>query len=119
LFGLIASTYLLGSHICANREEDMELRSVVYAVLLIAAPLVAQAQTNTAPVGAADPRAGQTGSAAVPAPTAPANANNATTPGATGQTVVPGTSSTVAGDKAGTADTKTGGGATTGAGGGK
>jgi hypothetical protein len=68
-------------------------------------------QSTTASPGTADNKAASglnTADVNAKPPIPPAGAMNSTTPGATGTTVVPGSTSTVAGDKANTAESKTG-----------
>jgi hypothetical protein len=101
------------------REAIFTIAShLIFVATLAIGPLSgALAQGNTA-VGTADTKpksALATGADSKAASSAGVNTN---TPGATGTTVVPGSNSTVAGDKAATADAKTGG-TNTGAGGGK
>lgn len=99
------------------------LRTAMLAAAILASPLTAFAQSNN-PTG----NLGSNSSVTATAPTAnshavsgvntaDANANakmptamekSPVVPGATGRTVVPGSNSTVAGDRAGTVDTKTG-----------
>jgi hypothetical protein len=102
------------------------LRNSMLAAAIFAAPLTAFAQSNnpTANLGSnksttatpptADTRSStlHTGDANA-TPHAPgAAAQNPHVPGATGKTVVPGTTSTVAGDRSSTANAKTGSSAT-------
>ena len=101
-----------------------KLRISLMTVALFAAPVLALAQSNN-PAGnmgsnRSDTAAGtnvdktqpSTGTSDVQsranASKPAATANDSTAPGATGKTVVPGSSSTVSGDKAGTAAAKTG-----------
>ena len=80
----------------------MKIHQIALATLLAVGPIAgALAQTTGPSIGAnsqkdAGVRAGS-------------DATSSTTPGATGKTVVPGSNSTVAGDRSGTAETKTGG----------
>jgi hypothetical protein len=85
----------------------MKIRQFVVAILLAAGPMAAaDAQSTVGPSVGADNRKE---SADVKAGSAPA-AHSSNTPGATGKTVVPGSNSTVAGDKSATSETKTGSG---------
>jgi hypothetical protein len=98
------------------------LQATAYVAVLMAAPLMALAQSNptgnlgsnnsatATPPTANAPMSGlQAGDAtAVPRPPSGA-AQNPRVPGATGQTVVPGTNSTVAGDRPATGSARTGG----------
>lgn len=89
----------------------MKIRHFIFAAALAASPLTgALAQGNSPTAGAADTKSSD------PKP-ANSAATNSKTPGATGSTVVPGSNSTISGDKAATADAKTGG-TNTGSGGG-
>ena len=79
----------------------MKTYQIAIATLLAVAPVAgALAQTTGPLIGAdshkeADIKAGS-------------DATSSNTPGATGKTVVPGSNSTISGDKAGTAETKSG-----------
>lgn len=108
-----------------------KLRMSLMAIALLATPMLATAQSNnpTGNMGAnrSDTAAGTSADkmqkpvGAVPsgaaAPKSAGMANDGATPGATGTTVVPGSNSTVSGDKTGTTAAKTG--QTNGGGGGK
>jgi hypothetical protein len=96
------------------------LRNSILSAAILAAPLAAFAQSNptgnlgsnnsaTATKPTADARSSPLHAADANAAKRPPNAaaQNPHVPGATGQTVVPGTNSTVAGDRAATATSKT------------
>ena len=101
----------------------LTLRTSMLAAAILAAPLAAFAQSNNptgnlgsnnsataTPPTADTPSSGlHTGDANAIPPAPSAAAQNPHVPGATGQTVVPGTTSTVAGDRPATGNAKTGG----------
>jgi hypothetical protein len=107
------------------RTSQTTLQTTAFAAALLVAPLMAFAQSNptgnlgsngsataTPPTANAPVSGLQAGDAtAVPPPPSGA-AQNPRVPGATGQTVVPGTNSTVGGDRPATGAAKTGGAAT-------
>jgi hypothetical protein len=81
----------------------MKLYHLTCAALLAVAPMAAMAQTTGPSVGADNQKEAfdtKAGSGA--------KANTSTAPGATGKTVVPGSNSTVAGDKSATEEQKKG-----------
>jgi len=98
------------------------LRTVMLAATILAAPFAAFAQSNNpagnmgsnSSVTATPPTANSTaagmntGDVKATAKTPGAMERSPSVPGATGNTVVPGSNSTVAGDHAGTANAKTG-----------
>jgi hypothetical protein len=84
----------------------MKLYQLACATVIAVAPVAnALAQGTTGPaVGAANTKE----SSDIKAGAAGKSATSKTTPGATGRTVVPGSNSTVADDKSGTAEARTG-----------
>lgn len=99
------------------------MRTAMLSAAILMTPLAAFAQTDN-PMAHAGSNSSVTATSTTANPHAAATkvkspmamAKNPTVPGATGRTVVPGSNSTVAGDRAGTIETKTG---QTGMGGGK
>jgi hypothetical protein len=109
----------------------MTMRTTMLAAAMIATPFMAFAQSNNPTANMGTNKSSTAPSTSAPAAGMTSADTNATTtsptgaamsprvPGATGQTVVPGSNSTVAGDRPATANSKTGGGGVSDGGSGK